>query len=64
VITIPNFGKIILAKLRVKHEDFKAESGIPERTTLHLTMIELELGCAIAGSVAVAEMSTNGRSKP
>lgn len=64
VITIPNFGKIILAKLTAKHEDFKAETGIPERTTLHLTMIELELGCAIAGSVAVAEMSTNGRSKP
>jgi hypothetical protein len=64
VITIPHFGKIILARLTVKHEDFKAETGVPEKTTLHLIMIELKLGCAIAGRVGVVEMSTNGRSRP
>lgn len=64
VINVPNFGKIILAKLTVKHEDFKAETGVPEATTLRLSMIDLELGCSVAGGAAVAVMSTNGRSKP
>jgi hypothetical protein len=64
VINVPNFGKIILARLTVKHEDFKAGTGVPEKTTLHLIMIELKLGCAIAGRVGVVEMSTNGRSRP
>jgi hypothetical protein len=64
VITVPNFGKITLAKLRLKHEDFKAETGVPEKTTLNLTMIDLKLGCAIAGGIGAGCCSTNGTSKP
>jgi hypothetical protein len=64
VITIPNFGKITLAKLRLEHEDFQEEKGPPERTTVRLTMIQLELGCAIAGHAAVAACSTNGKTRP
>jgi hypothetical protein len=64
VITIPNFGEITLAKLTLTHEDFKPESGVPEKTTLQLTMIDLKLGCAIAGNASVVALSTNGQSKP
>jgi hypothetical protein len=64
VITVPNFGKITLAKLRLKHEDFNQDTGIPEKTTLHLTMIDLKLGCAIQGNFAVGVGSTNGATKP
>ena len=64
VITIPDFGKIILAKLTLTHEDFKQETGVPEKTTVRLTMIDLQLGCAIAGSVLIGTLSTNGGTKP
>jgi len=64
VITVPNFGKIILARLTLRHDEFKADTSIPEKTTLHLTMVDLKLGCAIAGKVALASGSTNGGSRP
>lgn len=64
VLTVPNFGQITLAKLRVKHEDFKPETGAPKKTTVHLTMIGLKLGCAIEGAGGVGIGSTNGTSKP
>ncbi len=63
VITVPNFGTIILGKLTLRH-DFKADTGVPERTTLRLTMIELQLGCAIAGNTTFSSLSTNGGTKP
>jgi len=64
VITVPNFGRITLAKLKVKHEDFKPGTGVPEKTTLHLTMIGLKLGCAIEGGGGVGNLSTNGGTRP
>jgi hypothetical protein len=64
VITIPNFGKITLGKLTLKHEDFKPETGVPEITTVHLAMIDLKLGCSIQGAAAAATGTTNGRSYP
>jgi hypothetical protein len=56
-----------LAKLTLHHEDFKTvEPGtvVPEKTTLRLTMIDLKLGCAIAGPMMVATASSNGGSHP
>ena len=50
VIRIPNFGTINLAKLTVTHEDFKDGTNIPEKTTIRLTMLDLELGCAISAA--------------
>jgi hypothetical protein len=64
VITIPNFGKITLAKLTLMHEDFKPETGVPEKTTVHLTMIDLKLGCAIKGDAGVGAGSSNGGTRP
>jgi hypothetical protein len=64
VITVPNFGKITLGKLTIKHEDFKTGTEVPEKTTVHLTMIGLKLGCAIEGDGKVGSGSTNGQSEP
>jgi len=64
VIHVPNFGTITLAKLHLKHEDFKAGTSIPKKTTLHLTMIDMKLGCAIAGQGQILPLSTNGNTHP
>jgi hypothetical protein len=64
VIKVPGFGTITLAKLRVHHEHFKTGTGIPEKTTVHLTMIDTKLGCSIEGNPQFGPMSTNGRSVP
>ncbi len=64
VIHIPDFGTITLGKVCLKHEEFKEGSGVPMKTTVHLTMIDLELGCAIAGHGGVGSGSTNGGSLP
>ena len=64
VINVPNFGRITLGKLTVHHEDFKTGTNIPEKTTVRLTMIDLKLGCAIAGPMVVGTGTTNGGSRP
>jgi hypothetical protein len=64
VLRIPNFGTINLAKVTVTHDDFKEGTNIPEKTTIRLTMLDLELGCAISGGVGVGTGSTNGHSHP
>jgi hypothetical protein len=64
VINVPNFGRITLGKLTVHHEGFKTGTNIPEKTTLRLTMIDLKLGCPIAGLMAVGTGTTNGGSRP
>jgi hypothetical protein len=69
VIHIPNFGTVTLGKLNVTHDDFKKddtgkETNIPQKTTVNLTMIDLDLGCAIAGHAGIGSGSTNGGSHP
>jgi len=64
VIKVPGFGTITLAKLRVHHEDFKSGTSVPEKTTVHLTMIDMKLGCAIEGTPQVSALSTNGGTRP
>jgi hypothetical protein len=60
VITIPGFGSITLAKLTVKHEDPHEQTKVPRKTTFTLTMLDLELGCAICGSIPVGGGTSNG----
>jgi len=60
VITIPGFGTITLAKLIVKHEDPHEQTKAPKKTTFHLTMIDLALGCAASGNVPIGNGSSNG----
>ncbi|MGD0095347.1 MAG: hypothetical protein ABSB60_02565 [Terracidiphilus sp.] len=60
VIRVPGFGTVTLAKLVVKHEDPHAETKVPTKTTFHLTMIDLELGCAASGNVPIGNGTSNG----
>jgi hypothetical protein len=64
VIRIPHFGTVTLAQLTVVHECFKEGTNVPEKTTVRLRMIDLELGCAVAGHGGVGTGSTNGGTKP
>jgi hypothetical protein len=64
VITIPDFGTIILGKVTIKHEDFKPGSGVPRKTTVRLKMIEFHFGCAIDGGADTGDGSTNGGTMP
>lgn len=63
-IRIPGFGEITLAKLTVEHEDPLSNSTTPRKTTVHLTMVELKLGCAIEGTMAVGRGGNNGSNWP
>ena len=60
IIHIPGFGTISLGKLTVKHEVPHATTGAPTKTTFTLTMIDLKLGCIIAGAIPIGGGSTNG----
>ena len=64
VITIPDFGTIILGKVTIKHADYKPESGVPKKTTVQLTMIDFHFGCVIAGGATTGDGSSNGTTEP
>jgi hypothetical protein len=64
IIYIPNFGKIILARLKVSHAEYNTPTGAPRITNVHLTMVDLELGCAADGNVPIGTGSSNGGSDP
>jgi hypothetical protein len=61
VLDIPDFGKVYLGTLCLKHE---YENGIPKATTIHLKMLELKMGCVISGSGTGGDLITNGRTRP
>jgi hypothetical protein len=60
IIRVPGFGIITLAKLTVKHENPHERTKVPRKTTLTLTMIDLQLGCPTSGSAPVGGGSSNG----
>jgi len=64
LLCVPEFGTIALGKLHVKHEDFDKDAGVPKKTTVHLQMIDLKLGCAVAGHGGVGSGSSNGGTRP
>jgi hypothetical protein len=59
-IHVPEFGWITLGKVKIFHEDFKDKSDVPKKTTVQLTMIDLDLGCAASGPVTPGSGSSNG----
>lgn len=63
VLDIPDFGKVYLATLSVKHSDYN-KKGTPEITTFHLKMLELKMGCVISGDGTGGDLITNGHTKP
>ena len=64
VIYVPDFGKIILAKVRVNHGDYNTPTKAPRITNVHLTMMDLVLGCAVDGNVSVVGGGANGTTMP
>ena len=64
VIDVPNFGKILLATLRLDQSDFQEKTYIPKKTLISLTMIELEMGCIGGGGVSLGGGKTNGTTQP
>jgi hypothetical protein len=64
VIDVPNFGKIYLATLRLRHKNFQKDTGVPKDTTVDLSMVNMKLGCFAAGTASIATSSLNGRSHP
>lgn len=63
VIDVPNFGKIYLATLCLEQWDFNAQ-GVPEKTQLSLTMIDIKMGCIADGETALGRTVTNGGTHP
>ena len=64
IIHVPNFGKIILARLKVSHGQYDTPTGAPRITNVHLTMVDLELGCAADGNVSIGCGLDNGTTEP
>ncbi len=63
-VRVPDFGEIALARLDVDHRDPHPKSGIPRQTTVSLTMIDFNFGCAIDGHASVASGGNNGSNFP
>ena len=64
IISVPDFGKIVLAKLKVTHDDYGTPTKAPRVTNTHLTMMHLELGCTADGDVPLGSGSSNGTTIP
>lgn len=64
VIDVPNFGKILLATLKLEQSDFDPNTGTPKATLISLTMIELQMGCIGGGTIAGGTGKTNGSNYP
>ncbi|MGA3130335.1 MAG: choice-of-anchor P family protein [Terracidiphilus sp.] len=64
IIHVPDFGKIVLARLKVSHDQHDTPTGAPRLTNVQLTMVDLELGCVTDGMVAMASGSDNGAGDP
>lgn len=64
VIDVPDFGKIYLATLCIEQSDFDTPTGAPRNTTISLTMIEMVMGCVIAGNLYGGSGKTNGGTQP
>ena len=62
VIHVPDFGTICLANVRLEHDYEK--TSIPKKTTVHLNMMDLKMGCVAAGKAQVGGLTTNGMTRP
>lgn len=64
IVQVPDFGKIVLGKLKVTHDDHHTPTKAPRITHVHLTMVDLELGCVADGNVPIGSGGTNGGTEP
>jgi hypothetical protein len=64
LIHVPHFGWIGLGEVRVTYKEVKERGEILRKTTVHLTMVDLHLGCATSGKGRLGNISTNGGTQP
>lgn len=64
IIDIPDFGKVILGRLRVTNERVQGAAPNASKTTFSLLMIDLQLGCAGHGGIGFVGGDTNGGTLP
>ena len=64
VLDIPHFGKVYLAVVRIEHCDPTKGKDLHKQTLIHLTMLDIQMGCIASGSVQCASTKTNGGSVP
>jgi hypothetical protein len=64
IVHVPDFGKIILGRLKISHGERNTPTGAPRITNVHLTMVDLELGCVAHGIVPIGSGGSNGGSQP
>jgi hypothetical protein len=65
VIDIPDFGKVYLGVVRLEQSVYKTSvPGDHPSTTIHLTMIEMQMGCIGHGAAGAGSTIVNGQSKP
>jgi len=63
IIYVPDFGKIHLATVCIRHSD-PNKDGILTKTTISLVMLKLEMGCIGGGYLQLGSGKTNGSSAP
>jgi hypothetical protein len=61
---VPGFGIITLAKVTLTHEDFIQKTDVSKKTTVNLTMVDLNLGCIIDGEIPIGGGTSNGTTFP
>ena len=64
IIDIPDFGKVVLCKLKVTTEPVEGGAATATKTTINLTMIGLELGCVADGNLDISGGGSNGGTLP
>ena len=64
VIDVPNFGRILLATLKIEESDFDPKIGVPKKTEFTLNMIEMQMGCVGSGGVIGGGGKSNGQTQP
>jgi hypothetical protein len=64
IIVIPDFGRMTLGKVVVKHETYKKGTKTPTKTTVTFDMIDFQFGCSIDGSGTTGTGSSNGTTQP
>lgn len=61
LLNVPNFGWISLGNVTLEESD-PSDTGVPRKTTITLTMLEIHMGCIGGGSLGGGIGKTNGQS--
>ena len=64
IIVVPDFGRMTLGKVVVKHEAYRKGTKTPKKTTIKFDMIDFQFGCSMDGSGTTGTGGANGSSDP